>query len=385
MSKWYQGRLILADRLVENGLVQVDGASFAAVYDLESEQAPSLDQGAVTKVEGYLAPGYIDVHVHGGGNADFMDGEPEAAAVITETHARHGTTGLLATTLTGPEEALLKAIRAARTAPRRGAKILGYHIEGPYINNKMKGAQDGRYVRKASIAEIDRWLTAGGTDRCWHVTIAPEIDGHHEAIRHMAARGFVVSAGHTEATYEQMRAAVAAGVSHTTHLYNAMRPLHHREPGTVGAAMTLPGITTELIADCVHIHPASLAVAVATRGADSILLITDAMEAMGMPDGEYQLGELTTFVKNGEARLPDGTLAGSVLTMATAVRNMVQRVGVSLPAAVAMASLNPARRHRIDQRKGSIAPGKDADLLILDQDLRVLTTLVEGEVVYDGR
>lgn len=382
-SKWYQGPVILADRVLQNGLVEVNGTAIAAVVDLETQSAPQIDPAALTKVEGYLSPGFIDVHVHGGGGADFMDGDPEAVAVITQTHARYGTTGLLATTLTAPEEALIRAIRAARTAPRRGAKVLGYHIEGPYINYKMKGAQDGRYVRPASIAEIDRWYEAGGTDLCWHVTLAPEIEGHHEAIRHLAARGAVVSAGHTEATYAQMKEAVAAGVTHATHLYNAMRGLHHREPGTVGAAMTLPGITTEVIADGVHIHPASLAVAVGARGVDSLLLITDAMAATGMPEGDYFLGELPTTVKNGEARLADGTLAGSVLTMATAVRNMVKLVGVPLHDAVRMASLNPARRHRLDGRKGSIAPGKNADLVILDQELHAVTTIVEGEVVYN--
>ncbi len=385
MSKWFKGSVILADRVLQNGMVQVNGSVIESVVDLHTQPAPSVDDKDVTTVEGYLAPGYIDIHVHGAGGADFLDGDPEASAVITETHARYGTTGLLATTLTASEEDIIKAIRAARTAPRRGAKILGYHIEGPFINYKMKGAQDGRFVRAASVAEIDHWMAEGRPEDRWHVTLAPEIEGAEEATRHLVSRGAVVSAGHTDSTFAQMKAAVENGIRHVTHLYNAMKPLHHREPGTVGAAITLPGITTEIISDGIHIHPSSIALAVEARGWENVLLITDAMRAAGLGDGEFTLGVLPTTVKNGEARLADGTLAGSVLTMADAVRNVIRFTGLPLHAAVAMASLNPARRCRLDDRKGSIAPGKDADLLILDKDLRVLTTIVEGTVVFNQR
>jgi len=386
MTLWLEGPVILPDRLLPHGLVAYDGRLIRGVWDLDREPGPQHDPASTFRLEtGYIAPGFIDLHVHGGGGGDFMDGDPEAVLAITRTHAAHGTTGLLATTLTAPEADLIRAFRAVKMAPKDGARVLGFHVEGPFINEKMKGAQDQRYVRPASIAEIDRWLAEGEGDDRWHVTLAPEIDGALTAIRHLAKRGAVVSAGHTECTYAQLREAVEGGLSHVTHLYNAMRGLHHREPGTVGGALTLPGVTVELIADAVHVHPASMAVAVAARGADSTMLITDAMRATGLGDGQYRLGELVATVKNGAARLTDGTLAGSVLTMEVAVRNMVQLVGIDLPTAVAMASLHPARRHRLDGQKGSIAPGKDADILLLDASLNVLTTIVEGKIVFDRR
>lgn len=375
--------MVLPDQVVENGLVRIEGAKIIDVWDLEAGRRPEgQDERATTRVDGYIAPGFIDVHVHGGGGADFMDGDPEAVATITATHARYGTTGLLATTLTAPEEAIIRSIRAAKVAPKRGARVLGFHIEGPFINVKMKGAQDERYVRPATVPELDRILAEGSPDHRWHFTVAPEVDGMLDAIGHLSGRGVVVSAGHTECNYAQLEAATHAGISHVTHLYNAMRGLHHREPGTVGGALTLPGMTVELIADGIHVHPASLRVAAAARGYERVLLVTDAMEAAGMPDGEYMLGELRAFVKNGAARLEDGTLAGSVLTMAGAVRNMVNMAGVPLATAVAMASINPARKHGLAGRKGAVAPGLDADIVLLDKQLQVLETIVEGETAF---
>lgn len=389
MKTWLKGSLILPDRVVENGLLAYEGGNITGLWDLDREPPPLHDPEYHTREivdlpGGYVAPGYIDLHVHGGGGADFMDADPEAVAVITETHARHGTTGLFATTLTAPEEAILRALRAIRAAPRRGARILGVHIEGPFISPRWKGAQSDRHIRPASVAEIDRWLAVGAPEGRWHVTLAPEAVGAAACIRYLARRGAVVSAGHTDCTYEQMRQAAAAGLSHVTHLFNAMRGLHHREPGPIGAALTLPGLTAEVIADGVHVHPAALALA-AAAGASRLVLVTDAMRAAGLGDGEYRLGEHTALVRNGAARLADGTLAGSVLTMERAVRNMVRLAGVDLPTAVAMASLHPARIHRLDDRKGSLAAGKDADLLLLDRDLNVQATIIAGEMVYDRR
>ncbi|WP_374711633.1 N-acetylglucosamine-6-phosphate deacetylase [Symbiobacterium terraclitae] len=386
MKRWLKGALILPDRVVPNGLLACEDGKISGVWDLEADAgAPAVPDGAEVVERGYIAPGYIDIHVHGGGGGDFMDADPEAVVAITTCHARHGTTGLLATTLTAPEEELIRAFRAVKAAPRRGAQILGFHVEGPFINMQHKGAQNPAYVRPASVAEIDRWLAEGRPDDRWHVTLAPEIEGALEAIRHLAGRGAVVSAGHTDCTYDQLRAGVEAGVSHVTHLFNAMRGLHHREPGTVGGALSLPGVTVELIADGVHVHPASMQVAVRARGAANVLLVTDAMRAAGLGDGEFTLGGLPVTVKDGAARLHSGALAGSVLTMERGVQNLVHMVGLDLPTAVAMASLHPARRLGLEARKGSLAVGKDADLLILDDKLEVMTTIIGGEVFYDAR
>lgn len=381
--RWLRGALVLPDRVVADGLLKVAEGRIAGLWDLEHEAAPDHSPAETVQVDGFIAPGFIDIHVHGGGGADFMDGDPEKVAVISATHARYGTTAMLATTLTAPEEEILAAIRAVKAAETPGARILGFHVEGPYVSLKYKGAQDPRFVRAPSLAEIDRWMAEGRPEDRWHVTLAPEADGALEAIRHLARRGAVVSAGHTDCTYEQLKVAREAGLRHATHLFNAMRGLHHREPGTVGGALTLPGMTVELIADGVHVHPAAMAVAVRARGAESVMLVTDAMEAAGMPDGEYYLGKLKTIVRGGEARLEDGALAGSVLTMDRAVRNMVNLVGVDLPTAVAMATLNPARLHGLADRKGRLTVGLDADLVLLDRKLEVLATVVEGRVVHD--
>ncbi|MDF2629462.1 MAG: N-acetylglucosamine-6-phosphate deacetylase [Symbiobacteriaceae bacterium] len=382
MVRWLEGAVVLTDRVLEHGLVAVDGSRIGGVWDLSVSPRPQgqTEQTTTRLKAGYISPGFIDIHIHGGGGGDFLDADPEAVAAITETHSRFGTTGMLCTTLTASEADIVGAIRAAKAAPRKGARILGYHVEGPFINARFKGAQDERYARPGTTAEVDRIMAEGRPGDVWHFTIAPELPGHLEVIRHMAARGAVVSAGHTECTYDQLAAGAEAGVRHVTHLYNAMRGLHHREPGTVGAALTLPNLTVELIADGFHIHPAALKVAVAARGAESVILVSDAMRATGLPDGEYSLGVLPVWVKDGQCRLADGTIASSVLTMNKAVKNMVELAGVSLPAAVAMASRNPARRYNLP--KGAIAPGLDADLVLLDPELNVLETIVGGETVF---
>lgn len=398
MTHWYKGALVLPDRVVANGLLRTEGGLITGLWDLEAGNAPTPDPAALTEAV-YISPGFVDLHVHGGGGGDFMDGDPEAVAAITSCHVQHGTTALLATTLTAPEEQILRAIRAVKAAPKRGSRIVGFHIEGPYINEKHRGAQNPEYVRVASLSEVDRWLaeagrgaTAEATDcDCggkldhWHVTLAPEIPENLAAIPGLVERGFVVSAGHTDCTYAQLQAGIEAGLSHTTHLYNAMRGLHHREPGMVGGALALPGISIELIADGIHVHPAAMKVAVQSRGVASSLLVTDAMRAAGMPDGEYYLGELKAFVQDGQARLANGSLAGSVLTMATAVRNMVKLVGLELHQAVRMASLNPAQRHGLADELGSLEIGKRADLVLFDQDLHVESTIVGGTLAHTRR
>jgi N-acetylglucosamine-6-phosphate deacetylase len=375
---YLRGNLVLPDRILKNGLLQVEGGRITAVWDEPS--APPVRAGYET--DGYICPGFIDLHCHGGGGADFMHGTAEAVETIAYTHGRHGTTGLFCTTLTAPPDAIRQAVRAARGARTEGARILGYHIEGPFISLKMKGAQNGRYVRPADRSEIETWLVDGGREMRWHITIAPEIDGHLEAIAYLKRQGFVVSAGHTDATLAELQAGVAAGVSHCTHLFNAMRPMHHRDPGTAGGCLGLPQLTVELIGDGIHVHPLAMKVAIAAKGADRTALVTDAMEAVDMPEGDYHIWELDVTVRDGSARLKEGGgLAGSLLTMDRGVANLVNLVGLDLPTAVRMASTVPARIHGLAQ-KGRLAPGCDADIAVLGPDFVNRLTVVAGQIVY---
>lgn len=377
---YLRGNLVLADRIVTRGLLHVDGARIAGVWDEASAPKVKADY----ETDGYICPGFVDMHCHGGGGHDFMDGTEEAVQAIAAIHGRHGTTSLFCTTLTASSEHILGAIRAARTAKTEGARIVGYHIEGPYINMKMKGAQNGRYVRPADRQEIDSWLAEGGRDKRWHITVAPEIQGHLDAIRYLHQQGFIVSAGHTDCSLEELQAGIEAGVRHCTHLFNAMRPLNHREPGTVGGCLTLDNITVELIADGFHVHPLAMKLALAARGVDKAALVTDAMMAVGMSDGDYELWELQVVVKDGTARLKEtGGLAGSLLTMDRGVANLVNLVGLDLVTAVRLASTNPARIHGLHQ-KGLLAPGKDADIAVLNPGLVNQMTIVEGNIVYRG-
>jgi len=339
-------------------------------------------QGAeVVGLEGaILAPGLIDLHVHGGNGVDTMDGEAGAIAGLSAFVAAHGVTGFLPTTVTAPLpeiERALKAVRRAVDGELPGAQVLGVHLEGPFFNRRRAGAQPLNWCVDPARDALQRLLATGeGLIRM--MSLAPELPGALAAIETLTQHGIVASVGHTDATYAQAQAAFAAGARHVTHLFNAMSPLHHREPGVVGAALTTDGVMVQLIADGLHLHPATLAVVVRCKGVDEVLLITDAIAGAGLPDGEYTMGRQRVIVRNGEARTPAGNLAGSTLTLERAVANMVRLVGVPLSSSLQMASLNPARVLGLAQRKGRLAPGYDADLVCLDADFNVRLTVVGG-------
>ena len=374
MRRLIHGRALVGSELREVTVV-LDGPRIAAVRG--EKGAPA---GAV-QVSGVLAPGFVDVHVHGGAGADFMDADPEAVRRICAFHARHGTVALAATTLTAGRAAIRDAVAAAAAvaaAPGRDeARVAAVHLEGPYLNPARAGAQDPQELRGADRGEVEEWLAAG-EGLPFLMTIAPEVPGALDLIAALSRR-LRFSIGHTEASHEVVRTALARGARHFTHLFNAMPPLHHRTPGVVGAALAAEEATVELIADGQHVHPLLLAACARLMG-DRVALVTDAMRACGMPPGAYRLARLEVRVEDGAARLPDGTLAGSLLTMAGAVRTMVHDAGVPLARVLPLASTVPAGLLGLPG-KGRIAAGADADLVELDPELRVVRTWIAGEEV----
>lgn len=394
------GAVVTPEGIIKDGTVVLHDGMIAWVG--ETERLPesvvvehgSLNLASLPEIaaEGkVVAPGYIDIHVHGGGGQDTMNATMDAIATIAATHARHGTTVLLPTTMTAPHKEIMAAAKAVKAsidesgkAEWKGARILGMHMEGPYIHPEMIGAQNPEFVREASIDELDEIYGVLG-EGFRLITIAPERPGALEAIDWLRERQITVSMGHTAATYDEAMAGIERGVDQATHTYNAMTGLHHRNPGVVGAVLTDDRVRAQLIADCIHVHPASMAVLAKAKGAQGLCLITDAMEAMGMPDGRYQLGGLPVIMKDGECRLESGSLAGSVLSMDVAVANMVKRVGIDLVSAVRMASLTPAESVGLAETRGSLTVGKYGDVVVLDAEtLLCETTIVEGRIVYSA-
>ena len=348
-----------------------------------------------------VAPGFIDIHIHGSAGSDTMDATPSALARMAEFVSSHGVTGFLPTVMSSPVEQMLSATRAAAQAAqtdvdphsaysgtnqsRQGAQVLGVYVEGPFLNAAFKGAQPEQGIISPDPAILDRILEAGGG----HVrimTIAPELPGAIDMVKALASRGVLASVGHSGASYDDVKNAVEAGLRHVTHTYNGMRGLHHREPGVVGAALVHSKLTCEIIADGIHVHPAAVQLVARAKGPGGTVLMTDAMRASGLPDGHYELGGQHVIVTRGAARLDTGVLAGSTLTMDVAVRNMVKFAGIPLHAAIAMATSTPARLISLTGQKGRIEPGMDADIILIDAEtLEVRATLVMGDVVYERK
>lgn len=335
-----------------------------------------------------VLPGFIDEHIHGAGGADAMDGTHAALKTIAETVAAEGTTGFLATTMTQSAENITQAMRAVKeyreADEETGARVLGIHLEGPFINGAFAGAQPLEYVAQPDKAVFDKYNAASG-NAVKIVTLAPEVEGADELIEHLTQQGIVASIGHTKAKETDIKRAIKEGASNVTHTYNAQSPLHHREIGTVGSAMLFDELNCELICDTIHVSVPAMKLLVKNKPDNKLTLITDAMRAKGLQDGESELGGQRVIVKNGEARLADGTLAGSVLRMNRAVQNLVEKVGVPLEKAVDCASLNPARTLRIDDEAGSIRLGKRADFCVIDGKFNVLCTIRGGKIIYDNR
>ncbi len=332
----------------------------------------------------HLLPGLIDLHIHGANGKDIMDGDHEAFATICAALAREGVTGFLPTTMTAESSKLsdvLASLRAFSQKQSLGARMLGVHLEGPFLSPEKVGAQGADHLLQPNVAFIKKWQEASG-NFIKLMTIAPELENSLACIRYLREQNIVASIGHTHATYDQAVAAIDAGCTHVTHLFNAMRGLHHREPGVIAAALLAEHVSTELIADGVHLHPAVIELVLKLK--KNAVLVTDAMRAQCMSDGAYELGGQSVVVKQSVARLADGTLAGSTLTLSNALRNVLQFTRCELQDAIRLVAENPAKILNIFSHKGSLAVGKDADLIVLNEKYEVMMTMVEGEVVFEG-
>jgi N-acetylglucosamine-6-phosphate deacetylase len=333
-----------------------------------------------------VLPGLIDTHVHGTHGDDVMLHGVEGIRRISARFPAYGTTAWLPSTISARHPELVEAVRwcvDARRGGAAGAEIVGVHVEGPYINPKRKGAQPAEGVRDPDFDEVRELLQAGeGQIRV--MTLAPELPGGLELIRLLVERGIIASMGHSDATYEQALQGIAAGATHATHLFNAMPPIHHRDPGLITACLNEPEVLAEVIPDGVHLAPQIVRLALRTKGPDRVALITDAFSATGLPEGTHTLGPHQVTVRGAVCTLADGTIAGSILTMNLAVRNAIRFAGVSLTDAVRMAAQIPAQVAGCVDRKGSLEAGKDADVTLFDPEFRCMATWARGVLAYSA-
>ena len=380
-------------KLFKSATVYLEGKGLkkcSVAFDKNIEKIGIFAKGEeiVLPENAIVLPGFIDEHIHGAGGSDGMDGTVEDIKTIATTIAGEGTTTFLVTTMTQSKENITKALQAVKTYKETdegdGARVLGVHLEGPFIAAAHKGAQPLEYVKEPDIATFDEYNAASGNS-IKIVSLAPEVEGADEFIAHLKANGVVASIGHTGAKFADIEKAIQVGASNVTHTFNAQTALHHREIGTVGSAMLLDDLNCELIADGIHVSVPAMRLLVKNKPLDKLTLITDAMRAKGIPDGVSELGGQTVYVKNGEARLEDGTLAGSVLKMNRAVQNMVEKVGVPFTQAVDYATINPAKTLGIANEAGSIKVGKRADFTILNDKFDVLMTIREGKIIYQAK
>ena len=344
-----------------------------------------LEELAALNEEMVVVPGFIDQHIHGAKGFDAMDGTYEALEGISLALPKEGTTAYLATTMTQSPENINNALKAVKEYKElnkpEGALVLGVHLEGTFISTSMIGAQPLEYVANPNVEIFKKYQEVSGNN-IRLVSLAPEVEGGEELVKYLKETGVVASLGHTAAGYNDVEKAVKAGATNVTHTYNAQKAYHHRDIGTVGAALLLDELNCELICDTIHVSVPAIKMVVKNKPHDKVTLITDAMRAKQMEDGISELGGQTVIVKNGEARLENGALAGSVLLMNHAVKNVVEKCGVSFTDAIDMASINPARNLGVDKEMGSIALGKKANLTVLDKEYNVVMTIREGVVVY---
>ncbi len=365
-------KIITCDEIIEDHILCFDNKIVKIDRDVNLDNIEVIDaKGA------YVSAGFIDLHIHGAGGDDVMDGTPEALETLSTTVLQTGTTSLLATTMTMSTEVIDNALQNIQTHGKSvsGAEILGIHLEGPFINADKHGAQDKNYIQNPNLTLIEKYL-----EEVKMITLAPEVEGAEAFIKLLAKEypHIVLSIGHSDASYEESKKSFTWGVSHATHLFNAMNPYHHRKPGIVGAVLD-SDVSCDIIADLVHTHPSVLDLTYKVKR-EKLMLITDSMRAGCMHCGTYDLGGQSVKVENGKATLDDGTLAGSVLKLNEALANMVKHTSMNRLEAVSAVTKAPAKKLGI--KKGQLKEGYDADIVIFDEDFSIITTIVAGEVKY---
>ncbi len=377
------GNIILPDEIRENHNVFISGDKITSIEPYKARKKNTNDEYTIINAKDkYICPGFIDIHIQGCGGADFLDNSNEALKTISETSAYGGTSSILATTTIKKDDKEFSHLRRLKKNIGKefgGAKIIGIHLEGPYINENKKGGFSSDFIRKPSLKEFKKILSILGTN-LKIITIAPEINNIFEIIKEARRNDIIVALGHSEADYELTTKAIKAGASHITHIFNAMRELHHREPGILGAALTNENVSVQIIADGYHLHKAILKLIYKLKGRNNTILITDGTAPTGLKEGMTFKGVGGKIIcKNGAIRLQDGTLAGSALLMNQMLKSLINLADIDITDAIYMATMSPAKILGIESRKGSIEKGKDADITILDNDLNVIETFVSGK------
>lgn len=380
-------KIIIHATVVDNGKafpnrsIMIRDGKIEAVFPSDDRTARDFEHEVIDAQGLLVTPGLIDIHIHGCMGVDAMDADDDALNTISDFLASHGVTSFYATTITQTPENVENALKSiARQSGRTGgANLLGAHVEGPYINAKHKGAQNPDFLRIPAPEEYQNWIRKKVVRL---ITIAPELEGADEMIRYCRKHEVEVAVGHSGASFEQVVHAADLGLSQATHLFNGMQGLHHREPGTVGGALWDSRIFAQVITDGIHLHPAIVDLIVKIKGIDRTILISDSIRACGLSDGKYDLGGQTVNVRNGEARIENGSLAGSTLTLDQAVRNTMDFTGLDFEVVVAMATAVPAQAMKIAGSKGSIKAGCDADLAFFDNDFKVAATMINGSIKY---
>jgi len=375
-------KIITPCRTIKNGIIVINDGLIEYVGE---DKERGLNSYSNFYRGEYIVPGFIDIHCHGGNGYDTMDSTQDALEEISKFKAKNGCTGFLATTVTSSIKDTAKVLenvnQYSKQFTKKGAEILGIHLEGPFINVMQKGAQREDLIIPLSVEAMEKFIEkSGGLIKI--ATYAPELDTDFKFTSFLSSKGIIPSVGHSSADYKTIISAIKFGLKSSSHIFNQMKGIHHREPGTVGAILTEENLFAEIIADCIHIHPAIVNLLVKAKGVDKIIIITDAMRAAGLQDGIYDLGGLKVIVKNSEARLESGNLAGSTLIMSKAVKNMIEKMRISIEKSVRMASLNPAQLLGLDKDRGSLTPGKRADIVVLDGNFNVVYTIKKGRVIY---